>query len=685
VLVLLALVGLVAAQKDDKKLESLTKTVNSLARQMMMQQLFVEERIRSDGDSGIKQTRHSRDGTKSYFSTTYSDTRVAAIHDHANNIRTVGMGEFVAVLNGVEFRTRHNDYRLKMASKTSKAFHAVDDVPFPPVPPSVSNQKTVDGQIKEMREYFRAWKMQNPKIRDYKPYFKPAMCFLEGAWTKSAKSINEPFFSDRHFIDASSWFDLQEKIRFTSYTGRKSNAENYAYLPVTIMNLLNGTVPQYAQWNYRISCHPYSGDIKTRWFRAVDDLGPRVANGRKTMAEHTLSRAARFQLNPRGQWNWPKYDYPVKKGLLDRIFEEIPGKDNYGANIVDDAFGLTSGKYENSSIPLNSGYYHRWYKVMRRDAMGVNVRSRGYSDSNLFMAQTTQPNVVPMKVNDCKFKGRGKNRKKVCKTYEQRWSYAIPLEIIYMTPLYQWNPYNIMYKGNANTFLGRTVQQTGTPGKNRNGKFTKDTAFNGVNSRVYYLTPTEFFSGNEVNRDRADTAKGAAGVLDQNNIVRSVVASGTRIYLRNIPNVGTLRTRYPIMPVHAEGSPIWKELDALKDVVLEQQKYLRMYRTPPVGKGGGVVKPPRPSGVTLQMGITIKNPPGEHTHRVTLSQEDVSKLKAGKTVQALSSNDNGHSHTIVIKAENPNSTLPMKYRVVKCDGKNECWDGHGKSLSVVKA
>ena len=41
---------------------------------------------------------------------------MAAMHDHANNIRTIGMGEFVGVLNGVEFRTRHNDYRLYRAS-----------------------------------------------------------------------------------------------------------------------------------------------------------------------------------------------------------------------------------------------------------------------------------------------------------------------------------------------------------------------------------------------------------------------------------------------------------------------------------------------------------------------------------------------------------------------------------------
>ena len=50
-------------------------------------------------------------GPKSYFLNTQTGSTNLAIHNHANNERTVGMGEFVAVLNGVEFRTRHNDYR----------------------------------------------------------------------------------------------------------------------------------------------------------------------------------------------------------------------------------------------------------------------------------------------------------------------------------------------------------------------------------------------------------------------------------------------------------------------------------------------------------------------------------------------------------------------------------------------
>lgn len=85
--------------------------------------------------------------------------------------------------------------------------------------------------------------------------------------------------------------------------------------------------------------------------------------------------------------------------------------------------------------------------------MGLSTRQRGFSDENLFMAMTTQSKVAGMNLNDCK---RVK-RKDVCKLYEQKWSYAIPLEIIYLTPLAKWNPYDIQYKGAPYSPFGRTV------------------------------------------------------------------------------------------------------------------------------------------------------------------------------------------------------------------------------------
>jgi hypothetical protein len=150
----------IAALTDDlKQSKEESKKVNTrlgaLTRQMMLQQLFVEERLRSEGQSGVKQTRNGVDGTKSYQHNSHVGKRIVAIHDHSNNIRTVGMGEFIGVLNGVEFRTRHNDYRLYMPSSNTSEYHKTEDIPFPDIPPAVASKGSVTEQVKEMVEWFK--------------------------------------------------------------------------------------------------------------------------------------------------------------------------------------------------------------------------------------------------------------------------------------------------------------------------------------------------------------------------------------------------------------------------------------------------------------------------------------------------------------------------------------------------
>ena len=54
------------------------------------------------------------------------------------------------------------------------------------------------------------------------------------------------------------------------------------------------------------------------------------------------------------------------------------------------------------------------------------------------------------------------------------------------------------------------------------------------------------------------------------------MASGVRIFLPNIPGIGVLRTRYPIMPVHGEGGSVWKELNAIKEIVMNPAAHERM-------------------------------------------------------------------------------------------------------------
>ncbi|XP_048585291.1 uncharacterized protein LOC116604390 [Nematostella vectensis] len=643
-LALMAILGVACAECTDsgidKKLESIKNTMSAMARQMMLQQLFIEERIRSEAQSGVKQVRHNREGTRNYYSNTHSGLgSVLAIHDHSNNDRTVGMGEFVGVLNGVEFRTRHNDYRLYMPHRTSANYHSVENIPFPDVPPEVTSKANVSEQVKEMREWFKAFHNQDHSIRDYRKYFKPVLCYLEGAWTKSTSgAIDEGFDSDRHFIDAKSWHDLQEKIRFTSYSGRKDNLENFSFLPTTIMGVSNNGTPEFAQWNYRILCNPISRDIPLNRLRMVDELGPRVAQ-RRTYDEQTRTRSARFQLNPLDTDKF--YERETRRwALLDEIMSEIPGKDNYQGNLTDDAFDLMAYSLEpGSSEKLRADRYHRWFKVAKRGAMGLSARHRGYSDENLFMAMTTQSKVAGMELEVCK--GRGKKR--VCKKQKQKWTYAIPLEIIFLTPLSKWNPYNIDYKGDPKYALGKTVEAGG-----RNGGKTLAKAFNGTHSRAFYMTPTEFFSGEEVGTGAADTTKGAVGVLDRSGTkVHFTRASGTRIFFPPILGVGSIRQRYPIMPVHGEGSSVWKELEALKDVVLKSKSNGFVLREP-LNNGPIPTEGPR-KDQRFQVGRARKNPPGPHTHEIKLTPEEMDFIKAGGSFQFTTTQGAGHTHDMFIR------------------------------------
>merc|ERR1719317_614036 len=317
----------------------------------MLQQLYVEERTRSDGDSGIKQMRMRRDGVKSYMVDSFAGHSISGLHDHSNLINTVGMGELIAVLNGLEFRTRHNDYKLRMPA-SNKTFNALENVPFPPVPPSVLRQPTMEKQAEELREYFKAWKNMDVHHRDYRKYFKPVLCYLEGAWTLD-KTFAEPFSSD----------------------GK----------------------PIFSQWNYRIICHPLKAEVNVSTLVPLEDMQHRMGNG---------------------QDDW---------------VQEVPGKDNYGANIEDDAFGMPKMTLDLSKR-INVGHYHRRWKVAEKDAMGDTVGHRGFADRALFVAENTQARIAPAKAHVC----TRQTGHKVCQALEKRVSYAIPLEVIFLTPLQTW-------------------------------------------------------------------------------------------------------------------------------------------------------------------------------------------------------------------------------------------------------
>ena len=61
--------------------------------------------------------------------------------------------------------------------------------------------------------------------------------------------------------------------------------------------------------------------------------------------------------------------------------------------------------------------------------------------------------------------------------------------------------------------------------------------------------------------------------------------SGISIVTEDIPDVGQMRMRYPIMPIHDYGNVIHKELMALADLTLKKQKFGRLYPDTRISNG----------------------------------------------------------------------------------------------------
>ena len=77
------------------------------------------------------------------------------------------------------------------------------------------------------------------------------------------------------------------------------------------------------------------------------------------LKEHERTRAARFTLNTFDSDEW--VDGTKNYGLIDDLMAEIPGNDNYLADLYDDTsfpFNTTD-----NTMALNVGYYHRWMRV----------------------------------------------------------------------------------------------------------------------------------------------------------------------------------------------------------------------------------------------------------------------------------------------------------------------------------
>ncbi len=506
---------------------------------------------------------------------------VLRIHDHAEFYKHMGMGKFTGLMGGTYFETRHNDYTLMMKSTTKKGYRELEEVHFPPVPPSVASKATVAEQVAEMKAYFQAFKAQNTSIRPYEDFFKALMIYVETAWFDFPQdTITEPFDSARHRLRANSFKELTGKVEFNMHTGHKDQGEDLAWLQTRLYGMDENNQPKYAQFFYRILAHPIRRKFKTSYLKVLDDTGIKV----KLTKEYGVSaveniadkRQARFEVVRKASGTEDN-EMDRSMTLMDHIFREIPGLSNLG-NCLDSIEGVTAFEERNDGLlhQMNACRYHRAYRTARATADGNNHVPKTFNSDYAYKAMNTEEDVVPSVFKTCKSNGQ-------CTEYTQRWSDAIPLEIVYTTPLMYWNPYDIEYQGEHKTPEGDRIydgcvdENTGES-KPCDGK-TEKTAFNGCNSGNYYFCPAELFDSENVEPDAADTTpNGVVYVKDKSGTPHKMKASGIRIQYP-MHNLGKIRGRWPIFQVAEEKTFTFMQLKAVEEIVQQPAEMMHLINT----------------------------------------------------------------------------------------------------------
>jgi hypothetical protein len=530
-------------------------------------------------------------------------------------------------------------------------------------------------------------------------------------------------------------------------SGSKNNAENLPTLPskITGMGGPKNDIPETANFEYTIKSIPINGEIPLGALKVAGDMQAQLRNypSAMTNVQVAKTRDARFNINAKNSSKW--YDGRTSYEFIDELMAQVPGKDNFAAKISDHVMGELTVPFSGGTEALNTGYYSRYYSVLGKDASGRTRRKRGFNDGHLWAAQTNQPRVAGLSLNDgfgpttCSLSRECVNvfvstmhnyvrkthpdklaetaddmwskaakhvaghrvkqcpndegdhhsdthllcRDAITKAFsdkyqysskswagstiptpteknptcgklhpllsetaewkkckrdktEQKWSWAIPLEIIFENPLISWNPYNLKYNSDSVCMADGRDGSPDDPAK----------AFDGICNRNFYQTPIEFFKGGTVG-DAADSARGTAGVLDREGVVRKVAPSGIRVNM-NIKDIGThIRQRYPVFPLHVEGSAIWKELKSLEAVQL----------TGDVGMTSKVRE--EAMGITFELTFTNGH---VHTIRVDGPTLVTDLAKEGSEKIFTSSLNNGHEHEVTIRRVADN-----KFQMIKIE------------------
>jgi len=364
--------------------------------------------------------------------------------------------------------------------------------------------------------------------------------------------------------------------------------------------------PVIANFDYRVMYQPIDRDLPTNRFRVVDELQSSIAGDRnnfpeqqdptpKTNEQLEMSRHAQFRLNSRDSDSWA--DAPGTYEFLDELMETCPGRDGEGAFIKDIVDGELAYHYVRRNEPLNAAYYSRFYSVFDRvNKTDVKVgRRRGFNDMNLFVAKTTRPEVVPFFYPD-PITGE---------IQAHRYTYALPIEIIYRTPLVNWNPYSIVSDG------------VGT----------------------FHRIPFEFFENyNQIYRDPSDTngLDWGVDIIQKNG--GFVTGAGHYIQFNKIPGINRIiRQRYPIPPLYSDKNPGLMQTRALKHI-LSQINAQDILKSP-------VTFATAPVTLWLANSTT----PPIHSHKIQIDGPSVDLMAKGAVlIPTAFSADLDHRHAVKI-------------------------------------
>lgn len=203
-------------------------------------------------------------------------------------------------------------------------------------------------------------------------------------------------------------------------------------------------------------------DGTNRFKMVLDPLSLKEAGG--TREDLASSMLARFECVDLEKLITQCYGLEGEDAVLEESYLQPDGETQFFCDISDP--NPTTGQPS-----LNAAKYNRRALALVSDASGRDTMHRGFSDPNLLVAKTTHERVVG------------------------GFSYAIPLEVIFRSPLESWNPANL-------TIDEADYTASSSPQIGVNNAYTKVFGTSGWN-----FTPNAIWGTASLNPDPADTPR----------------------------------------------------------------------------------------------------------------------------------------------------------------------------------